>query len=124
MRALRYAAKRFRGSRRVCLLLLNVQPSAPPSELFPTGIIREHHELMSEKSLAPARSLCRRSGIEFRASFREGDAAEIIASIARRARCKEIIMGTRGLGRVAGLVLGSVATKVIHLVNMPVTLVK
>jgi len=33
-------------------------------------------------------------------------------------------MGSRGLGRLCGLVLGSVATKVIHLANMPVTLVK
>jgi len=31
--------------------------------------------------------------------------------------------GTRGLGTVSGLVLGSVATKVIHLVNPSVTLV-
>jgi nucleotide-binding universal stress UspA family protein len=33
-------------------------------------------------------------------------------------------MGTRGLGAVTGMVLGSVATKVIHLANAPVTLVK
>ncbi|MFN0302201.1 MAG: universal stress protein, partial [Burkholderiales bacterium] len=36
----------------------------------------------------------------------------------------EVVMGTRGLGSVSGLVLGSVATKIIHLVDVPVTLVK
>ncbi len=33
-------------------------------------------------------------------------------------------MGTRGLGRISGLMLGSVATKVIHLATVPVTLIK
>jgi nucleotide-binding universal stress UspA family protein len=35
-----------------------------------------------------------------------------------------IVMGTRGMGGVAGLVLGSVATKVVHLSKVPVMLVK
>jgi nucleotide-binding universal stress UspA family protein len=35
-----------------------------------------------------------------------------------------IVMGTRGLGVVGGLVLGSIASKVVHLVKVPVTLVK
>jgi nucleotide-binding universal stress UspA family protein len=35
-----------------------------------------------------------------------------------------IIMGTRGLGGVRALLLGSVATQLLHLVDMPVTLVK
>jgi nucleotide-binding universal stress UspA family protein len=33
-------------------------------------------------------------------------------------------MGTRGMGAIGNLVLGSVATKVIHLTEVPVTLVK
>jgi len=33
-------------------------------------------------------------------------------------------MGTRGLGPIGSLLLGSVATKVIHLAKTPVTLVK
>jgi nucleotide-binding universal stress UspA family protein len=33
-------------------------------------------------------------------------------------------MGTRGMGGFAGMVMGSVATKVVHLVDCPVTLVK
>ncbi|MCJ9712965.1 universal stress protein, partial [Bordetella hinzii] len=39
-------------------------------------------------------------------------------------QCDRIVMGTRGLGAVGGLVLGSVAQKVIHLSPVPVTLVK
>jgi nucleotide-binding universal stress UspA family protein len=35
-----------------------------------------------------------------------------------------IVMGTRGLGRSQGLLLGSVAMNVIHLAQVPVTLIK
>ena len=35
----------------------------------------------------------------------------------------EIVMGTRGLGGLAGLLLGSVATEVIREAKVPVTLV-
>jgi nucleotide-binding universal stress UspA family protein len=34
------------------------------------------------------------------------------------------VMGTRGLGPVQSLLLGSTALKVIHLAEVPVTLVK
>ncbi|MCE9642399.1 MAG: universal stress protein, partial [Betaproteobacteria bacterium] len=37
---------------------------------------------------------------------------------------QQIVMGTRGAGAVANMVLGSVATKVLHLVEVPVLLVK
>jgi nucleotide-binding universal stress UspA family protein len=33
-------------------------------------------------------------------------------------------MGCRGLGSVSGLVLGSVATKALHLTDVPVTLIR
>lgn len=53
-----------------------------------------------------------------------GEPAEIIAQYAREKRCDQIIMGTRGLGSVGGLFLGSVATNVLHLASVPVLLVK
>jgi nucleotide-binding universal stress UspA family protein len=34
-----------------------------------------------------------------------------------------IYMGTRGMGAVSGLVMGSTATKVLHLASVPVVLV-
>jgi nucleotide-binding universal stress UspA family protein len=48
----------------------------------------------------------------------------MIAQYAKEKGCDQIVMGTRGLGTVQGLLLGSVATKVIHLANVPVMLVK
>jgi nucleotide-binding universal stress UspA family protein len=51
---------------------------------------------------------------------------EVAPTIVRRARelgCNLIVMGTRGMGAVGNLVLGSAATKVIHLTDIPVLLV-
>lgn len=53
-----------------------------------------------------------------------GDPAEIIGAYVESAGCDMVVMGTRGLSPVGGLLLGSVTTKVIHAVKVPVTLVK
>ncbi|MFN0298876.1 MAG: universal stress protein [Burkholderiales bacterium] len=53
-----------------------------------------------------------------------GDPASEIATVAGNQHATEIVMGTRGLGGIATLMLGSVATRVVHLVAIPVTLVK
>jgi nucleotide-binding universal stress UspA family protein len=54
----------------------------------------------------------------------EEDAAEAIIRACRQHACEEIVMGTRGLGALKGLLLGSVATKVAQLAEVPVILVK
>jgi nucleotide-binding universal stress UspA family protein len=124
LRALKHAVERHRDSPHVCLLLLNVQHALPPSRHVKPAMIREHHARMSEEALVAARELARKSGVMFDCYSRVGEPAATIASFARRTHCREIIMGTRGLGRVRGLLLGSVATKVISLADVPVTLVK
>jgi nucleotide-binding universal stress UspA family protein len=53
-----------------------------------------------------------------------GAEAEVISQYATEKGCDYIMMGTRGLGSVSNLVVGSVATKVIHLSPVPVLLVK
>ena len=74
--------------------------------------------------LEPAEHVLRSSSVAFTSSTAEGDAAEKIVDCAKTVGADEIIMGSRGLGRIAGLVMGSVTTKVIHLTQVPVTLVK
>jgi nucleotide-binding universal stress UspA family protein len=53
-----------------------------------------------------------------------GAVAATISRVAGEEHVAHIIMGTRGLGGVRALLLGSVATQLLHLVDMPVTLVK
>lgn len=60
---------------------------------------------------------------ETRAEYGE-PVAETIVRVAHEAGADQIVMGARGLGRLRGLVFGSVTTQVVHLTDMPVTLVK
>ena len=53
-----------------------------------------------------------------------GQIAETIVRIAREEQVDQIIMGTRGLSAIRGLLLGSVSTQVLHLADVPVTLIK
>jgi nucleotide-binding universal stress UspA family protein len=107
------------------VLLLNVQPKWAPARTRDEKRegLRMHLE-RSEKAMRAAKALLADAGIAFKTALRVGDAAENILRAAREARCDEIVMGTRGLGALAGLMLGSVAMKVVQLAKMPVTLVK
>jgi len=62
--------------------------------------------------------------VGFETLSKAGQPAEAIAQVARDKSIEHIVMGTRGLGRIQGLVMGSVAMKVIHLAQVPITLIK
>lgn len=68
----------------------------------------------------------RKAKVDFETHIAGGDTevASRIVDAARRLRCNSIVMGTRGMGSLGNLVLGSVATKVIHATRIPVTLIK
>jgi len=54
----------------------------------------------------------------------EGDAAEAIIEVARTRNSSVIVIGSRGLGRLAGLVLGSTSQKVVSHAPCPVLIVR
>ncbi len=56
--------------------------------------------------------------------LREAPDAEAILEEAEAHHCDLIVMGTRGLGRLAGLLLGSVSQKVVQHAKCPVLLVR
>jgi nucleotide-binding universal stress UspA family protein len=76
------------------------------------------------KLLESPKRMVEDSGVRVEQTVLLGDPAEVIGSYADQQRCDMLVMGTRGLGPVGGLLLGSVTTKVINLVKVPVTLVK
>lgn len=53
-----------------------------------------------------------------------GEVVSELVDAARKLGCTMIVMGTRGLGSLGSLVLGSVASHVVHEAPMPVLLVK
>ncbi|MEF8750532.1 MAG: universal stress protein [Candidatus Accumulibacter necessarius] len=64
------------------------------------------------------------AGVPFTPLIESGPAAETIARVAREKGCDGIVMGTRGLGAVSSILLGSVSSRVLHLSELPVTLIK
>lgn len=52
------------------------------------------------------------------------DIAETICNYARENHFDQIVLGTRGLSNIRGLVMGSVSHKVLQLMPCPVTFVK
>jgi nucleotide-binding universal stress UspA family protein len=78
----------------------------------------------AEQILAPARATLAASGVRFTEAVLIGPVAESIAKAATDSGSDVIVMGTRGLGAIGNLLMGSVATKVVHLATVPVTLVK
>jgi nucleotide-binding universal stress UspA family protein len=78
----------------------------------------------ADAALAPAREILLAAGVTPILHTRQGDIAPTIARLADELGCDQITMGTRGLSPLSDLLMGSVATKVLHLAQVPVTFVK
>lgn len=106
--------------------LLNVQAQIPgrARAFLSKDVVDEYYHEEAAKALKAAREKLDQAGVPYTEDVQVGNAAEAIARYVKAKGCEVIIMGTRGHGTVQGVVLGSVATKVLHLVDVPVTLVK
>ena len=107
--------------------LLNVQEKADAPQLrrfMRPSEIRHMQMEHGAAALQPARKLLDRAGIKFEEHVLIGDPAEKIATFARRGSFDKIVMGTHGRTAMTALLMGSVATKVLHRSTVPVTLVK
>jgi nucleotide-binding universal stress UspA family protein len=124
LRALAHAIKRVASHRKLLqIAILNVQLPLPPSLFVTPSMIAEYHEARSKEGLARARRMLHRKALKAEIMVRVGEPGETIVKVARQKHCSEIVMGSRGLGNLKGLILGSVTTKVIHATPVPVTVV-
>ena len=74
-------------------------------------------------ALSSARALLDRAEIPYASEVRTGFVPSTLIQYCGMMDCNGIVMGTRGMGSTDAL-LGSIARQVIHLANVPVTLVK
>lgn len=126
-RAVEEVVKRAKSAEQLDVHLLNVQPRIFPEEAMvylDAAKIDTYYYEQGGKALASAEQRLRKAGINYTAHRATGPVAETIIAKARELRADEILMGTRGHGRVASMLLGSVASKVLHLSPVPVTLVR
>jgi nucleotide-binding universal stress UspA family protein len=127
-RAVEYAIKLAKksGSGTLHLVIVHGEPIiyGEIQVYVPKERMEELQRKHSEDLLRPAVELVRAAGITHTSEILTGDAATMIAKRADELACDGIVMGTRGMGVIGNLMLGSVATKVVHLTTLPVTLVK
>ena len=66
------------------------------------------------------------AGIDPRVSrvYQEGDPAGEIIKAAKEHSADIIVMGSRGMGQIGGLILGSVSERVLHAAHGPVLIVR
>jgi nucleotide-binding universal stress UspA family protein len=127
LRALAHAMAELRDRSGGQLHVLNVQPLPIhpwPGKLLSPDLIEQELRHRGDSIVQAAVAAARKSGVSCTSHVRIGHAAHEIAGCAVQQHCDAIVMGTRGVGRVAGIVLGSVAHSVVHLATVPVTLVK
>jgi nucleotide-binding universal stress UspA family protein len=104
--------------------LLNVQRPFPGTVRGVREEAEKFHHDEGIKALADARKLLDDAGLKYAYHINVGEAAELIAQFVKQHKLDQVVMCTRGMGAVANMLLGSVASKVLHLANVPVVLVK
>jgi nucleotide-binding universal stress UspA family protein len=126
LRVARYAASLAIRVSDVQLELLNVQEPLPQKvhAALSEQVIARWQAVEADLILQPARQILDAEGVQYQVRSRVGSPATEIALHVHETQCDAIIMGTRGLSPIVNLVIGSVATKVIYLVEVPVTLIK
>ncbi|MGQ0742189.1 MAG: universal stress protein [Alphaproteobacteria bacterium] len=128
LRALAYAIGVAKAIDSLELYLVSVHPDPDLYGDIQIHITRERMlELQREhckELLQPAVDAAKAAGVRYKSEILMGDTAPVIAKRAGELGCDGIVMGTRGMTAIANLVLGSTATKVIHVTTLPVTLVR
>jgi nucleotide-binding universal stress UspA family protein len=107
--------------------LVNVQlpvASGAVRMFIPQDQLREYYEDEGQKALKAAKDLLQDSGVAFHCRVGVGDPAAAIVHYCTEQGCDLIAMGTRGSGALGNVLIGSVATKVIHLAHVPILLLK
>jgi nucleotide-binding universal stress UspA family protein len=128
-RAVSYTLSLVEGRPGSEIFLVNVQTmeTLDVSDISAVMTVEADRRLATTQSrtaLHGATELCRKTGARFVARAEVGAAAETIDRVTRELGADQIVMGTRGLGSLGNLFLGSVAAKVVQLADVPVTLVK
>jgi nucleotide-binding universal stress UspA family protein len=131
LRAVDLAIRFAKQGEGASITLLNVQNQAALEfadsaglGLMTTAWLEDEEDRAADEALRGAAAACHAAGVEYAVRVKKGAPAQTIERMTREENFDHIVMGTRGLGSIRGLLVGSVANQVLHLVHVPVTLVK
>jgi nucleotide-binding universal stress UspA family protein len=86
--------------------------------------VESYYAEEGEAMLAPAKKKLDAARLPYQARVLVGPVAETLVEHAGAQRCDLIYIGTRGMTAIGKALLGSTATKVLHISEIPVLLVK
>jgi nucleotide-binding universal stress UspA family protein len=86
--------------------------------------LERYYQEEGEGMLAAAKKKLDGAGIAYKAGVLVGPVAETLVKHAKDKRCDLIYIGTRGMSELGKALVGSTATKVLHISDVPVLLVK
>jgi nucleotide-binding universal stress UspA family protein len=116
----------YRGTPTVLLVTVHLPVPRLPRMGLAVGRaqVRKYYQEEGEARLAAARRKLDAAGMRYSAHVLVGPVAESIVKLARQERCDVIYIGTRGMTGIGKMLLGSTASKVLHISETPVLLVK
>lgn len=104
--------------------LVTVHLPVPRVARLPKGQLERYYVEEGQAMLAAAKRKLDAAGVRYTAHVLVGPVAEAIVKHAKDKRCDLIYIGTRGMTELGKALLGSTATKVLHISEIPVLLVK
>lgn len=110
----------------VSIHLLNVQyPLHGEVGMFLGGDqIKDYHHDEGIKALSSARKLLDDAGIDYTFHIVVGEPDDMVIRYAQEHQCDQIVLGTRGLGKIAQFFLDSVSSRIIEQSSIPILLVR
>lgn len=99
----------------------------PPSQSRMVKANFDVHSLLEEDAKSEIKhtiNIFEKDGLAYTLKVAIGDPAAEIIEIAEKERADLIVIGSRGLGAIKGVFLGSVSQKVTHHAKCPVMIVK
>lgn len=121
--AVRWATELARGHGARLIVVHAFQPLDHLQELSPG----DDFAALEERTLADIRNdwcrPCAEAGVAFEGVVREGEPARVLLDVAETEAVDVIVVGTRRLGSVKRLMLGSTSSKLVHESTRPVLVV-
>ena len=107
--------------------VLYVHPKLPypgAASVVGKGAIEKYQKEDSDKALKVAEAELRKAELRFQPHWVVGDVCEEIGAFVKGHKIDLVVMGSHGHGALANLAMGSVATKVIAALKVPVLIVR
>ena len=129
LQAVKYAAKRVnmlqRGGHSISLINVHDDTGLRHGKAFVgSTAVADYLRDLGEKDLKSARRLLEAANIQHDMVLRNGHTAQEIIDCANEGKFDLIVMGSKGRGAVADLLIGSVAARVLAAARRPVLLVR